>query len=197
MIHERHSTVFCRHTGIIVNQTELAGDPLPSAVSVGGLSKSELLSTLGDQGVELNQAAKDLFSNPRFQPRRETVVVRIAALSVSELGFQGGATYGPIVARALELGFSECPLDLAPYLRLQYRNQPAASATTPSVEKAAPSGALTVASKPLDQADQVPKGFYLRHIDEVLWLRGYWSDSSHIWSQEDVFLFTVGKQEPD
>lgn len=181
----------------MVSQDGPAAGCLPSVVTVGNQSKSELLSVLDDHGIQLNQAAEDLFNDPRFVPQRQVAVVRIAALSVAEFGFRGGAKYGQIVARALELGFSECPLELGPYLRLQFMNQPEAAGDSPSTERGAPPGAFTIASTPLDHSDQVPKGFYLRHVDGVLWLRGYWSDSSHIWSPEDVFVFSLDGQLPD
>jgi len=182
---------------LMVNQVEFAEGCSPSVISIGDLSKSELLTTLSDNDIHLNQAAKDLFSDHRFQPRLQAVAVRIVALSISDLGFQGGASYCQIVARALELGFFECPLELAPYMRLQFMNQPEASDDPSSTERGAPPGAFTIASRPLDETDQVPKGFYLRHTNGEFWLRGYWSDSSHIWSQEDVFVFSLDKQQPN
>jgi hypothetical protein len=175
----------------MVNSIEVVEDFLPSAVSVGDLAKPELLIILREHDIHLNQAAEDLFADPRFQPCRQAAEIQIAALSVSALGFQEGATYSQITARALELGFAECSLELAAYLRLQFRNQPAAADALPSAERKAPSGAITIASAPLDTADKTPKGFYLRHLNGVLWLRGYWSDASHIWSPEDVLVFAL------
>ena len=48
---------------------------------------------------------------------------------------------------------------------------------------------VTVASAPLCDDEEVPKGFYLRRIEGVLWLRGYQSWSGHVWSGEDTFVF--------
>jgi hypothetical protein len=174
----------------MAKQVECAEGFLPNVVSVGELSRPELLRVLGDSGIHLNQAAKDLFTDERFQPRRQAVDVKIEARSVSSLGFNGGATYGQIAARAFELGFAECSLELATYLRLQFLNQAEAPESPPSSEPGSPPGAITVASKPLDQSDEVPKGFYLRNIDRALWLRGYRSDASHVWSDADVFVFS-------
>ena len=50
-------------------------------------------------------------------------------------------------------------------------------------------GAVVVASPPLDERDETPKGFYLRRIHGVLWLRGYWSWAGHVWSPQDVLVF--------
>ena len=44
-------------------------------------------------------------------------------------------------------------------------------------------------SVPLDEGYETPRGFYLRRIDGVLWLRGYRADAAHLWSPEDVFVF--------
>jgi hypothetical protein len=56
----------------------------------------------------------------------------------------------------------------------------------------APPGSITVASSPLDDSDETPKGFYLRRVDGVSWLRGYWSRPGHIWSPRDVLVFSRG-----
>jgi hypothetical protein len=47
-----------------------------------------------------------------------------------------------------------------------------------------------VASRPLDESEETPKGFYLRRNDGVLWLRGYWSHAGHLWSPEDLLVFS-------
>jgi hypothetical protein len=177
----------------MVNQDEPEECALPKVVSVGDLSKAELLTRLTDSGIHLNQAAQDLFSETRFQPRREASEAAIAARSVSDLGFDGGATYAQITARASGQGLAECPLELAAYLRLQFLDQPEAGKRPPSAERGSPPGAITIASKPLDDSDEVPKGFYLRNIEGVLWLRGYWSDAIHIWNDDDVLVFTLNK----
>ena len=108
-------------------------------------------------------------------PLGESQVIEIATVSVAELGFGEGATYGQLIARALESGLAECPLELGPHLRLQFLDQPEGAAGLPATHGRAPPGAITVASSPLDERDETPKGFYLRRIDGVLWLRGYWS----------------------
>src|SRR5687767_15563988 len=97
---------------------------MPRAVSIGGLSRSELLAALREQDVQLNQFAEALFQDPRFTVLRERHVIEIAAVSVAELGFGEGATHGQLIARALEWGLVECPLELGPHLRLQFQDQP-------------------------------------------------------------------------
>ena len=83
-----------------------------------------------------------------------------------------------------------CPLELGPHLRLQFTDQPEGSLGQPVSQNCAPPGSLTVASAPLAQDDETPKGFYLRRIEGVLWLRGYRSWPGHIWSPQDMFVFS-------
>jgi hypothetical protein len=163
---------------------------LPRAVRVGGMDKRELLQALRDQKVQLNQAGEALFEDRRFTTLRQKKVIEIACLSVADLGFVEGATYQQLTARALESGLVECPLELGPYLRLQLLDQPEGSAGVPATKHRAPPGSITIASSPLDDCEETPKGFYLRRIDAVLWLRGYWSWPGHIWSPEDVLVFS-------
>jgi hypothetical protein len=165
---------------------------MPGSVSIGGLSKPELLAALRAHDVQLNQAAETLFEDPRFTTLRGRHVVEIAALSVADLGFGEGATYGQLVARALESGLVECPLELGPHLRMQLRDQPDGADGKPLSHGRAPHGSITVASSPLDDVDEAPKGFYLRRVNAVSWLRGYWSWPGHIWSPEDVLVFSTG-----
>jgi hypothetical protein len=160
--------------------------PSSSAVRIGGTTKSELLAALRGRGVQLNEAAEALFADERFTVLEGARVVEIAAVSVGELGFDAGATYAELIARAREREWVQCPLELGPRLRLEL--------VEPSVDDEpgsgkAPRGAITVASAPLDDSDETPKGFYLRRVGGVAWLRGYWSWAGHVFVPEDVFVF--------
>ena len=157
------------------------------------MSRSELLAALREHNIQLNQYAEALFDDRRFTTLRRQHVVEIVALSVAELGFGEGATYGQIIARALESGWVECPLELGPHLRMQFPDQPDGADGKPLTHGRAPPGSITVASPPLDDSDETAKGFYLRRVESVLWLRGYRSWSGHIWGPEDVFVFSKGR----
>lgn len=161
----------------------------PSAVRVGGATKSDLLGALRERNIQLNQAAETLCADPRFTTLADEHLLEIEARSVSALGFAEGATYEALTARARESGLLECPLELAPHLRLQFLDQPEEVDETAPKTKRAPRGSLTIASAPLDDTDETPKGFYLRRMDGLLWLRGYWSWPGHVWSPEDVLVF--------
>ena len=103
--------------------------------------------------------------------------------------FGVGGTYDQLTARALASGFVECPLEVGPYLRLQFLDQAEGSVGFPATKHRAPPGSITVASVPLDDRDETPKGFYLRRIDGVLWLRGYWSHPDNAWRPDDVLIY--------
>jgi hypothetical protein len=168
----------------------------PRLVSVGGMEKPQLVQALREQGVQFNQAAEALFADERFTTLSERRVIEINAVSVGALGFKGGATYGELAARAAILGLSECPLELGPHLRLQLLDQADGPDDFPVTRKEhrAPPGSITIASAPLDDCDETPKGFYLRRVAGVDWLRGYWSWPGHVWSPEDVLAFSKGSR---
>jgi len=159
-------------------------------IRVGGASKSELLFQLQLAGVRLNEAAQALFADERFTTVAVSSLIEIAELSVASLGFRKGATFAQIVEQAAAIRLSLCPLELGPHFRLQYPDQPEGFLGQPPSQHRAPPGSVTVASEPLADDEETPKGFYLRRIDGALWLRGYRSWSEHIWSPEDVFVFS-------
>ncbi len=162
---------------------------LPKYVRVGGMGKSDLAKALREHNVQLNSAAEALFEDDRFTTLTQTTNIEIACLSVADLGFPEGATYDQLIARALNWGLVECPIELGPHLRLQFTDQPEGSVGFPATKHRAPPGSITVASSPLDGLDETPKGFYLRRINGALCLRGYWSSSDNLWRTEDVLVF--------
>ncbi|WP_280151617.1 hypothetical protein [Piscinibacter sp. XHJ-5] len=158
-------------------------------IRVGGMAKAELLEKLRDAGVQLNEAARTLFADERFTTSEVSALIETVELSVADLGCGSGATLPQIIERAAGAGLSLCPLELAPHLRLQFMDQPEGFLGHPPSQNRAPPGAITVASEPVAQDDETPKGFYLRRIEGVLWLRGYRSWPGHVWSPEDRFVF--------
>ena len=164
-------------------------------VTVGGLSRSELASQLASDGILLNVHAETLLGSEIFdgQPPR---VIALVERSVADLGLAEGATLPTIFRIAQQQGLALCPADTGPYLRLVVNHQgdaPDAIMTTGR----APTGSLTVASAPLEEDHEYPKGFYLRVITGQKWLRGYRCDEEHVWSGEDRFVFRLPLDEVD
>jgi hypothetical protein len=158
-------------------------------VPVGGLAKSELLQALQRNAILMNESAEQLFASDHFTTAATRYVITTVELTVRDLGFGRGSTIAEIYARAGVLGLGLCPLELGPHLRLQYLDQPEGYWGQPVRQHRAPAGSITIASEPLTEDDDLPKGFYLRRIKGVLWLRGYRSGPGHVWDADDRFIF--------
>jgi hypothetical protein len=158
-------------------------------VIVGGLSRAELASQLSSSGVLLNSHAETLLSTIVFD-RRPSHLIALVERSVAQLGFAEGTTLPTIFRAALQQGLALCPAYAGPYLRLALDDQIDAPDTVMTSGRA-PTGSLTVASAPLKEDYEYPKGFYLRVIAGQKWLRGYRCDDEHVWSGEDRFVFRL------
>lgn len=157
-------------------------------IELGGLTKLQLKEKLKEHSIMMNEYAKRLLSDDRFTTSDTKYSLKIVELNVGNLGFPDGATLSQIFKKAGELGLELCPLELGPHLRLDYLNQSEGSWNTRQQHKA-PVGSITIASEIVSADDNFPKGFYLRKIDDVLWLRGYIADNLHVWNPEDRFIF--------
>ncbi|MDG5788438.1 helicase [Evansella sp. AB-P1] len=158
-------------------------------LEVGGLTKSQLIQIMQQQSISMNEYAKKLLSDDIFTTSDAKYSLQIVELTVEDLGFSDGATLPQIFKRANELGLELCPLELGPHLRLKYLDQPEGYLGNPSNQNQAPYGSITVASEIICKDDDFPKGFYLRKIGGVLWLRGYNADHLHVWNSSDHFIF--------
>ncbi len=160
-------------------------------VLIGGHSKLQLLAALKKSGVELNGAAHQLFSSAAFTTSDVNCSVATVELTVGKLGFAQGATIAQINERAVALGLRQPPVELGPQLRLQFADQLEGFWGHPATERQAPPGSITIASAPVSEDEDFPRGFYVRRIKGTLWLRGYRSSSEHVWNPDDHFLFSL------
>ena len=158
-------------------------------IRIGGATKAELLRSLANARVEINQAGQQLFADDRFQTLELPSIVESVQTTAEGLGLQNGGTLTEIAKAAAAAGLSLCPLELGPRLRLALRDQAEGSEGFALTRHKAPPGSITVASAPLSEDDETPKGFYLRRTEGTLWLRGYRSWSGHLWEPADVFIF--------
>jgi hypothetical protein len=158
-------------------------------VRVGGVSKRDLLVELQRNDIQLNDYARDLFAHIGFTASPVTSEVSTVELAVANLGYVRGGTIAQLKERAARLGLAVCPLELGPHLRLQWLDQPEGNLGHPPSKHRAPPGSITVVSSQLADDHDTPKGFYLRRIDGVLWLRGYRSAPDDTWSPDDRLVF--------
>jgi hypothetical protein len=146
------------------------------SLQIGGHSKSELLSSLSTHGIQLNSYAQILFDDPNFTTSDSSRSVVVADVTVGELGLAVASTSADIFAKARLVGLELCPLELAPYFRVQYLNQPGGPY-------------LTIASAKSKDNETYPNGFYLQRLEGKLWLRGYRATSDYLWEPTSRFLF--------
>ncbi|MEN1966707.1 helicase [Lentibacillus sp. N15] len=158
-------------------------------VNVGGLTKSQLLRRLQQQSIFMNELGERLFADDKFTVSDKIYRVRTLELKVRHLGFPEGATIPDLFKKANQAGLTLCPLELGPHLRLAYLDQSEGYSSKPSWRHRAPYGSVTIASEILSEDVDFPKGFYLRRIEGVLWLRGYIADHLHILAPDDHFVF--------
>jgi hypothetical protein len=167
------------------------------AIVVGGMNKLELQEDLQRRGVEINEAGRTLFASDKFQTSDISRTIQTVEVSVFDLGYAQGATISRIHEASAASGLALCPLELGPHLRLQYLDQPEGCWGHPLSHHRAPSGSVTIVSKPLTEDHDFPKGFYLRRIKGTLWLRGYCSGPDHIWEPEDRLVFCRPQHEAE
>src|SRR5262245_61131774 len=115
-------------------------------VTVGGLTKSELLEELQSNAILMNESGEQLFAMTLFTTSATRYSMTTVELTVGDLGFPRGATIAENYARAEALGLALCPLELGPHLRLQYLDQPEGDVGNPVRRHQAPSGSITIAS---------------------------------------------------
>ncbi len=159
------------------------------AVRIGGLSKFDMLSEFQRHGIKLNAAARVLFAHEAFTISKHPSIIQTFEISVRHLGLPFGDSIAQILRDSARLGLFPCPLELGVHLRLQFLDQSEGSRLFPKSEHRAPPGSITVVSSELSSNADVPKGFYLRRIEGILWLRGYYSGAEHVWSPEDRLVF--------
>jgi hypothetical protein len=168
---------------------------------VGGASRERLLARLEERGVQLNESARTLLAHSCFELRAPESL-EILRCSLAELGLPEGGTLPEILAAVRHRDLAPLPPDAGPYLRLAFEDQAQAPDSVLSAGRA-PSGALHVLTEPLSADDEYPKGFYLRVVDGVTWLRGYRCDDEYVWPADSVFALQAaivpprGRRGPD
>ncbi len=155
-------------------------DELHPDLVVGGVWKPDLRRRLEAASVSLNVYAEQLFDAPEFTVADEPRPIVVIAVSLPELGLESGAPLPVIFEHADMHGYDLCPLEVAPHLRLAFLDQ-------------SPGPYLTVASpRPRPRDMDFPAGFYLRRLDDGLWLRGYRTDDDWVFSPDFTrFVFSV------
>lgn len=83
-------------------------------------SKDELLKALRERGIQVTDS-KYMWDSSTFQLSQTQKECKLVRMSVMEIGFDKPALYKDICKKAQELGLKLCPAEVAPQLKLQYR----------------------------------------------------------------------------
>ena len=143
--------------------------------------------------MQLNVHAETLLAHPAFEaPVGQTL--RIVARTVEQLGLEEGAVQSQVFAAARTQGLELCPLVTGPYLRLALMDQTNAPDSVLSAGRG-PTGAIHIASEPVSEDVEYPKGFYLRVVDGQAWLRGYRCDDTYVWAPGQRLAFLLPESE--
>ena len=145
-------------------------------ITIGGIEKEQIIQKLSAAGVQFNQYANTLIDHPDFIPSLKIERVKLVKITLSDLGLDDSCSFEEFSNKSIELGLKLCPLYLAAFLRLEYLNQPEGPY-------------LTVASQRPEKDVNFPNGFYLRNLENVLWLRGYRADGFSGWPESNEFIF--------
>ena len=145
-------------------------------ISIGGITKNQLIEQLVEAGIQFNEYAKILFEHRRFSPINKPEKVQLVKVALSVLGMDNPCSFQEVVNRASTLGLRICPLYCAAFLRLEYLDQPEGPY-------------LTVASAKPEIDENYPNGFYIRNFNKILWLRGYRATDFCEWPMDNEFLF--------
>ncbi|MCB9602322.1 MAG: hypothetical protein H6724_11785 [Sandaracinus sp.] len=145
------------------------------AITLGTHDTSSLRRALADAGVRQNVYASRLFDEGHVVPGPARIV-HVVVKSAAELGAPDGDTLDGMIARVRPAGLVPGPLELAAYLRLAWRDQPRGPRVT------------VVSLRPTPE-ETSPRGFYLRHDDEGLWLRGYVASDDWVFEPTEGLAF--------
>lgn len=142
---------------------------------------------LAEAGVRLNGHAETVLADLDCdgQPERS---MRFTVSRLADLGLSDGGTLTEVFDAGRRHGLQPVPLLAAPYLRLALDAQESAPDSVLSQGRA-PTGSIHVASEPVSEDVEYPKGFYLRVVDGEPWLRGYRCDDIYRFGPEQEFLF--------
>jgi hypothetical protein len=110
----------------LVDVRAMSDLPIWKRVTLGTLNgMNAVREALENAHVHIGDSANEALGRPAFalsQTRTESDLVVVA---VADLGFgEAGASLADVYTRAKQFGLELCPAEVAPYLRLQYLQQP-------------------------------------------------------------------------
>lgn len=149
------------------------------------LNREALFHALESAGIQTNAYADLIFNHPSYTYTDAEKEISIVELTLHDLGLKNGGNFKQ-TEEAIQLsGYNCCPLEIAPYIRMHYRSQKPAR---PKTENGHPPDSILIFSKPLADSSEFPKGFYLRNIKGILWLRAYIASDDYLWEPDTQLI---------
>jgi hypothetical protein len=93
--------------------------------------------SLDSAGIKIGNAADEILGRPAFPYTGMKTDVELALLSAADLGVETESSLSDLYKRAKQVGLELCPAEVAPQLRLDYRNQPLGEALNIAMEPVA------------------------------------------------------------
>ncbi len=79
-------------------------------ISIGGITKDQLIKQLIEAGIQFNEYAKILFEHQRFSPINKPEKVQLVKVTLSDLDMDNPCSFQEVLNRASTLGLRICPL---------------------------------------------------------------------------------------
>lgn len=148
-------------------------------IESGGKSAKQLETELEKGGFQISDYAKFMMKSKEFSTQKKSEQIDLVGLKVKDLfGDNQNHTTDEIYKKAAEVGLELCRPEVAPHLRLQYKNQPL-------------NEWFAVAMKQIPDSAGIPSVFTLARRSGGVWLRGYWVKPGNHWNPDNELVFCL------
>ena len=145
-------------------------------LTIGGVSRDELLERLVDSGHSVNDYARDIISKKEFTTREDLTTLKLAKVQVSELGFTNKPTSAELFSRTKQRKLGLCPAETGLHLRLAYPDQPLDEW-------------IWVAMETIVDSNGNPNMFDVVRTTRGSWIRGRWVSPEGFWRLDEIIVF--------
>lgn len=148
--------------------------PVWRIVQLGTHKTTDALRKAVQKGNKISDWAKQLLE--KTVVAESPMQIELYRVTVAELGFPGNTNFADIRARIHNLGFTDCPAEVGPQLRIQYTDQPMGEW-------------IRVMMDPITNSDDDFKIFDIKHDDDGLWLLAYSASPAYVGIASDRWVF--------
>lgn len=148
--------------------------------------KTGLLKKLLDADIKMNEYAMEIFNSENFNIKNLPLTLTVIETEIRHIGLPEGGTFQKIKKAMRKINLEYCPVEVAPFIRLAYKNQK--ESKIKSIHENPPDS-IVIFSKPLINNDDFPKGFYIRNYEGYHWLRAYKCSDDFLWKPNARMFF--------